>query len=69
MVLHRENLEKLSGLGSVVLLCYITLKSSKGPCIKDHPPGVGDIVPNKQQQKQKHAQVLSIPSALTGMGY
>lgn len=47
MVLHREVLEKLAWLGLGVSLCCITLKSSKGACIKDHHPSVGggDIVP------------------------
>lgn len=36
-------------------LCYITLKFSEGPCVKDHHPGVGgeDIVPNIRPEKKK----------------
>lgn len=55
MVLHREALDKLAWLSQVVSLCFITLKCSKGPCIKDHHPNVGggDIVPNVRAEKNR----------------
>lgn len=42
-----------TGLAELNYLCYITLKSSERPCIKDHHPGVGgeDIAPNIRAEK------------------